>query len=145
MDHAVKLRHTVDALFGRGVSRHLPRDLEMGLSRRTGRLRTVSHGGRLLCTLRNDGGLAVTPLLAGMLLGSRAFRENCVEVGADAAPFVREGRSVFAGHVERCGSRVRVGSETPVLFGGEVIAVGRAVLSAAMMRDMRRGVAVRVR
>lgn len=145
MDHTAKLRHTIDALFGRGVSRHLPKKLDMTFSRRTGRLKTASHDGRLLCTLRTDGGLAVSVYLAGMLLASRTFRENCVEVSADAAPFVRKGKSVFAKHVVWCGKRVRVSADTPVLFGGEVIAVGRAVLSAEMIRDLDRGVAVRVR
>ncbi|RNJ78417.1 MAG: queuine tRNA-ribosyltransferase [Nitrosopumilus sp. H8] len=145
MDHTAKLRHTIDALFGSGVSRRLPGNLEMTFSRRTGRLRTVSHEGRLLCTLRIDGGLAVSTLLAGMLLKSRAFRENCVEVSAEAAPFVRDGKSVFSKHVVWCGKRVSIAADTPVLFEGEVIAVGRAILSAPMIRDFKRGVAVKVR
>ena len=145
MDHALKLRHTIDALFGSGVSRYLPRDIEMTFSKRTGRIRTVSHGGRLLCTLRIDGGLAITTLFAQMLLPSKTFRENCVRVSADAAPFVSEGRSVFCKHVTWCGKRVRVAADTPVLFRGRVIAVGRAVLSSAMISDFERGVAVKVR
>ena len=152
MDPVLKLRHTVDALFGRGVSAHLPRDSEirMTFSRRTGRPKAAVHDGvgggpRLLCTLRTDGGLAVTPYLAQLLLGSKTFRENCVEVSGDAAPFVMEGRSVFCRHVTWCGRRVRVSADTPVLFGGRVIAVGRAVLSHEMIGGFERGVAVRIR
>ena len=145
MDHVLKLRHTIDALFGTGVSRHLPRDVDMTFSRKTGRIRTVSHRGELLCTLRIDGGLAITPSFAQMMVKSRAFRENCIEVSADAAPFVREGKSVFCKHVVWCGKNVRIAGDTPVLFEGEVIAVGRAVLSGAMITDFRRGVAVKIR
>ena len=39
-------------LFGKGTSKFLPKDIEIELSRKTGRIRTVSHKGKLLCTLR---------------------------------------------------------------------------------------------
>lgn len=145
MDLALKLRHTVDALFGRGASSRLPRGIDFELSPRTGRARAAYHGGRLLCTLRTDGGLAVTPHMAGLLLGSREFRERCLEVDAESAPFVRQGRSVFCRHVVWCGRHVRAAADVPVLFGGEVIAVGTAALPAAMIASAQRGVAVRVR
>ena len=148
MDPVVKLRHTIDALFGDGVSRGLPRDgdLQMTFSRKSGRIRTVSHDGGLLCTLRIDGGLAISPHFAQTLLvKGRGFLKNCVKVNADAAPFVREGRSVFCRHVVWCGQNVRVSADTPVLFEDRVIAVGRAALSREMISDFDRGVAVRVR
>lgn len=145
MDDALKLACTINALFGPGVARHVPGAVRFVHSR-TGRIRSVHDGeGALLCTLRVDGGLALTPAFAQMLLASRTFRESCVEVSGEAAPFVREGRSVFARHVTWCGRNVRVSGETPVLHGGTVIAVGRAVLSREMMAGCRRGVAVRVR
>jgi len=89
--------------------------------------------------------LALTPHFAQMLLAHPAFQESCVEVSGEAAPFVREGRSVFARHVVRCGERVGVSADTPVTHKGTVIAVGRAVLSAGMMAGCDRGVAVRIR
>ena len=64
MDHVIKLQHSIDALFGNGVSKQLPKNLEMTFSRKTGRIRTVSHKGKLLCTLRIDGGLAISPHFA---------------------------------------------------------------------------------
>ena len=145
MDPIEKLRCTIDALFGSGVSRYLPRNVEMTFSKRTGRIRGVFYKGDLLCTLRIDGGLAITPRFAQMLLKSTRFRENCIEVTSDAKPFVEEGRSVFAKHVMWCGSNVRISSDTPVLYKDTVIAVGRAVLSAEMIADFDTGVAVRVR
>lgn len=145
MDPATKLSHTIDALFGTGVSGRLPKDVDITFSKRTGRIRTVSHGGRLLCTLRIDGGLAITIHFAQMLLKARGFRENCVEVTKEAAPFIREGRSVFCKHVAWCGRNVLAASDTPILFQGEVIAVGRAVLPGPMITDFGRGVAVKVR
>ena len=144
MDDRLKLAYTVDALFGEGVSGCIPPDVRFTHSR-TGRIRGAYLGEDLLCTLRIDGGLAVTPRLAQMLLAHPSFRDCCVEVEDEAAPFVRDGRSLFARHVVRCGGRVAVAADTPVIHRGTVIAVGKAVLSAEMMAGCKRGVAVRIR
>ena len=145
MDHVLKLEHTIDALFGNGVSKYLPKDIDMVFSRKTGRIRTVSHKGKLLCTLRIDGGLAISIHFAQILLKSKSFKENCIEVNKDAAPFVMSGRSVFCKHVVRCGKRVMISGDTPILFKNKVIAVGRAILSSEMISDFNQGVAVKVR
>lgn len=145
MDQILKLKHTIDALFGNGVSKYLPKNIEMTFSRKTGRIRTVTHQGQLLCTLRIDGGLAISPYFAQILLKSKKFKENCLEINQDAAPFVEEGKSVFCKHVVWCGKNIRIASDTPVLYKDKVIAVGKAVLSSEMISDFNRGLAIRVR
>ena len=145
MDHFVKLQQSLDALFGTGSSKYLPKDIDIILSRKTGRIRTVSHKGKLLCTLRINGSLAISIDFAQTLLQSKTFRENCIEINKDAAPFVMEGRSVFCKHVVWCGKNVRVSSDTPILFGNQVIAVGKAILASEMIADFKRGVAIKVR
>jgi uncharacterized protein with predicted RNA binding PUA domain len=129
MDHILKLQHSLDALFGSGTSKLLPKDIEITFSRKTGRIRTVSHKGKFLCTLRIDGSLAISTHFAQTLLKNKKFKENCVEVNADAAP----------------GKNVRISADTPVLFKDKVIAVGRAILSSEMISDFERGVAIKVR
>jgi uncharacterized protein with predicted RNA binding PUA domain len=145
MNHILKIQYSLDALFGNGVSKYLPKDIEMTFSRKTGRIRTVSHKGKLLCTLRIDGGLVINSYFAQILLKSKIFKENCVEINKDAAPFVEEGRSVFCKHVVWCGKKVRISADTPVLYKNKVIAVGKAVLSSEMISDFNRGVAIKVR
>jgi len=145
MDQFLKLKYTIDVLFGNGVSKYLPKDIEMTFSRKNGRIKTVSHHGKLLCTLRIDGGLAISPYFAQLLLKNKKFKENCLEVNSNAAPFVEEGRSVFCKHVVWCGKNIRITSDTPVLFNDKVIAVGKAVLSSEMISDFYRGMAVKVR
>ncbi len=145
MDHVLKLQYTIDALFGSGTSRHLPKNLEITFSKKNGRIRNVYHDGKLLCTLRIDGGLAISPHFAQMLLKSKKFKENCLEINSDAKPFVEEGRSVFCKHVTWCGKNVMISADTPVLFKGKVIAVGRAVLPSKMILEQKRGVAVKIR
>lgn len=145
MDQLLKLQQTIDALFGLNVSKYLPRKTKLILSKKTGRIRTAYFEDKLLCTLRIDGGLAITPYFAQLLLKSKKFKENCLEVNADSVPFVKEGRSVFCKHVVWSGKNIRIASETPILFENKVIAVGRAVLSKEMISDSKRGVAVKVR
>lgn len=145
MDHVLKLQYSIDALFGNGVSKQLPKDLEMTFSRKTGRIRTVYHKGKLLCTLRIDGSLAISSHFAQLLLKNKKFKENCIEINEDAAPFVEQGRSVFCKHVIWCGKKVRISADTPVLFKNQVIAVGKAILSSEMISDFDRGVAIKVR
>ena len=95
--------------------------------------------------MRIDGGLAISPYFAQILLKSKTFKENCVEINSDAAPFVMAGKSVFCKHVVWCGNKVRISADTPILFKYRVIAVGKAVLSHAMITDFNQGVAVKVR
>lgn len=145
MEPVEKLHHTIDALFGNGVSKFLPKKIEITYSKKNGRIRSVFHDEKLLCTLRIDGGLAITPLFAQMLLKSKKFKENCLEIDIDSKPFVEDGRSVFCNHVVWCGKNIQISSDVPVLFQSKVIAVGRAVLSSEMIQSQNRGVAIKIR
>jgi len=145
MDSVVKLKHTINALFGNGVSKYLPEKIEILFSKRTGRIREVYYKQKLLCTLRIDGGLAITPYFAQILMKSKKFKENCVEIDHDSKPFVEEGRSVFCGHIVWCGKNIRIQSDVPVLYKNKVIAVGKAILSSEMMKEQRIGVAIKIR
>ena len=145
MEPVEKLHHTIDALFGNGVSKFLPKKIEITYSKKNGRIRSVFHDEKLLCTLRIDGGLAITPLFAQMLLKSKKFKEYCLEIDIDSKPFIEEGRSVFCNHVVWCGKNIQISSDVPVLFKSNVIAVGRAVLSSDMIQSQNRGVAIKIR
>lgn len=143
MDPRAKLGGTVDALFGEGVSGMLPADLRMTFAS-NGRLRCVYDGAGLLATLRIDGGLAVSVRLAQMLSGAAGFARHCLGVSDEAGPFAEKGYSVFTRHVIWCGDGIRPGGEAAVVYGGRVVAVGRAAVPSRMM-GAGRGVAVRVR
>src|SRR6266849_8818419 len=68
LDSILKIKHTLDALFEIGVSKHLPKEIKITYSKRTGRIQHVYKNENLLCTLRIDGGLAITPYFAQLLL-----------------------------------------------------------------------------
>jgi uncharacterized protein with predicted RNA binding PUA domain len=157
IDASEKVHRHVDAIFGAGVSDALPVDIQFNFSRRTGRIKNFSIGGRLAVTLRTDGGLALTIMGAQYLLeNSKQFWENCVKPMQEAVPFVSEGRSLFCKHVEWCGSNIKVGSDVAVVDGNingggsdtnsrRVIAVGIAMLPSRLMKQYHKGVAVKVR
>jgi len=145
MDNVQKLKHTIDVLFGHGISKALPKDIEIIISKKTGRIRNVNHNGSLLFTPRTDGGLAITRHCAKLFLKNKRFRENCLEIDAESKPFVEQGRSVFCQHIVSCGKNVRIGSDVPVLYKNQVVGVGKAVLSTMMILNQQRGVAVKIR
>jgi len=145
MDNVQKLKHTIDVLFGHGISKTLPKDIVIIISKKTGRIRNVNHNGSLLFTPRTDGGLAITRYCAKLFLKNKKFRENCLEIDAESKPFVEQGRSVFCQHIVSCGKNVRIGSDVPVLYKNQVVGVGKAVLSTMMILNQQRGVAVKIR
>ena len=130
MDHNLKLKHTIDTLFGPGVSKCLPKNFEIKLSKKTGRIRSVYDKEKLLLTPRSDGGLAITIHCAKLFLKSKKFQENCLHIDKESNEFIKDGKSVFCGHVTSCGKNIKIGSDVPVLYKNQVIGVGKSVLSS---------------
>lgn len=145
MDSILKIKYTLDAIFGQGVSKYFPKDVKITYSKKTGRIKHVYENDRLLCTLRTDGGLAITPFFAQTLMKSKNFRENCLEIDDESQTFVQEGSSVFCKHVTWCGKNIMIGGDVSVLHNNKVIAVGKAVLSTRMIKSFKKGVAVKIR
>ncbi|MBT4056681.1 MAG: queuine tRNA-ribosyltransferase, partial [Thaumarchaeota archaeon] len=56
-----------------------------------------------------------------------------------------QGKSVFCQHVKRCGSKIEIGSDVPIFFKKQIIAVGKSILSSNMITTQSRGMAIRVR
>ena len=137
----------VDYLFGRGVSRALPKSgYRLYFSRRSGRVKLVHHDGKLLATVKPSGAMALSIYGATVLSRTPRFRENCIQVSDDATAFVKGGKSVFCKFVTRAGRNIQPKSEVAVVDStGRVLGVGMAVLSGKVMRQFKHGVAVKVR
>ncbi len=100
--------------------------------------RVVSYGTDGRFTLGVAGGRRLRRVLE-----PPAYR---VVVGDDSEPFVRDGKNVFAKFVREVDPAVRPGDEVVVEHDeGDLIAVGRAELSATAMVDFATGMAVKVR
>lgn len=147
LDPKVKASMTIDYIFGKGVSKALPVDkLVFTFSKRTGRMIGAFLDGKTFFTVRTDGSIALTILGAKTLLRIKNFRNNCITIERGVEDFISAGKSVFCKHVVKCGKRIRPGSEVVVLDNnGNVIGVGKAILSSRMIERFKRGVAVKVR
>jgi predicted RNA-binding protein (TIGR00451 family) len=137
----------VDYLFGRGVSRALPKKgFRLYYSRRSGRVKSVFLDGKLFATVKPNGAMALSMLGASTLSRSPRFKQNCVQVSDDVAEFVRGGKSVFCKFVKWAGKNIYPRSEVAVIDGsGRVIGVGTAVMNGTVMAQFKSGAAVKVR
>jgi uncharacterized protein with predicted RNA binding PUA domain len=137
----------VDYLFGRGISKALPKKgLRLQYSRRSGRVKLIFHNERLFATVKPSGAMALSIYGASILSKGPKFRENCVQVSDDVVEFVRGNKSVFCKFVRWAGKNVYPKSEVAIIDGkGEVVGVGMAVLNGAFMAQFKTGVAVKVR
>jgi uncharacterized protein with predicted RNA binding PUA domain len=105
----------------------------------------LADAGRLV-SIGTDGRFTLG-LEGGRRLRAAFDSPRCrVVVGDESAPFVRDGKNVFAKFVRTVDPAVRTGDEVVVVHeDGELLGVGRAELSAGEMADFGAGMAVFVR
>ncbi len=143
-----RIRKIADYQFGRGVGEKLfPKEVEIVRSKRTGKIKYIYFNGTLLATLNPLTGLfTLTIEGAKRVLAAMQPKRLWVQISDEAVPFVERGSDVFVKHIINLDEEIRPGEEVIVIDGkGEVIAVGRAILSGIEMKVFKRGVAVKVR
>jgi uncharacterized protein with predicted RNA binding PUA domain len=143
-----RIRSIVDYQFGKGVGEALfPQNVEIVYSKRTGRIRYVFLNGKRLATLRPLDGLFSLSIEGARRIVESGVKAKClVTVKNDVSKFIAEGGDVFAVHVLRADGEIRPKDEVIVVNErGEVLAVGKAVLSGEEMTAFKVGVAVKVR
>jgi len=143
-----RIRSVADYQFGKGVGEKLfPENVEIAYSKRTGRIRYVYLNGKRLATLRPmDGLFSLSIEGAKRIIESSAPAKCIVTVKNDVSKFIADGGDVFAVHVVKADNEIRPKDEVIVVNEkGEVLAVGRAVLSGEEMTAFKVGVAVKVR
>ena len=143
-----KIRSIADYQFGKGVGLELfPSNVEIQYSPRTGRIRYINLDGERLATLRpTDGVLSLSIKAAVFMVEKTPFAKCFVTVKNDVSKFIAEGGDVFAVHVVKVDGAVGARDEVIVLDeDGQVLAVGRTLLSSEEMKAFKTGVAVKVR
>ena len=129
----------------------LPRDLEIKVSRRTGKIRNVyeKRGGEklhLLSMRADDGLFNLRWEAARRLKEASTGLEFRVRVEEGTGEFNARGYNVFCRFVLEADPGIRAGDDVLVVGpGDEMHAVGRAAVSAEMMAHGKNGIAVRVR
>jgi len=134
--------------FGQGAGSILfDRTVRIVCSRKTGRVRHIYRGKRLIATLRpTDGLLALTVHGAKILLEKMESPPNVVTIQSDVGEFIMKDGDVFAKHIVNAPDTIRPSEEVIVTDeAGQLLGVGSALLSGNDMKYFKRGVAVRVR
>jgi uncharacterized protein with predicted RNA binding PUA domain len=143
-----RIRAIANYQFGKDVGRDLfPDDVKITYSKRTGRIRHIYLGDSLIATLRPKDGL-ISLTIEGARRLMRALQPICfhVVVSDDVAKFIAEGRDVFSRHVVEADPMLRAGDEALVLTRkGDLLAVGKTLLTGKEMLAFKRGIAVKVR
>jgi len=149
MVNGALLRRTADYQFGLGAGAALFDPVaSLDISRTSsGRPRQIRRDGERLATYRTDGRYTVGPEGARRLLDAFDAPRLRVVVGAESAPYVREGRNAFAKFVRDVDPAIRPGDEVLVVEDGsdDLLGIGRAELSGDGMLDFETGMAVKIR
>jgi conserved protein with predicted RNA binding PUA domain len=149
MDNSLaKVRSIADYQFGKGVGQQLfPENIEIQYSPRTGRIRYINLNGERLATLRPTDGLLSLSLKAAVFMAKNTPFAKCfVTVQNEVSKYVAAGGDVFAVHVVEVDAEVGAKDEViAVDEDGQVLAVGRTILSSEEMKAFKIGVAVKVR
>jgi uncharacterized protein with predicted RNA binding PUA domain len=143
-----RIRTIADYQFGKGVAAKLfPENVEVDHSPRTGRIRFIKLDGERLATLRPTDGLFSLSVKAAKFMAKNAPFAHCfVTVKNEVSGYIAAGGDVFAVHVVKVDSEIRASDEViAVDEEGNVLAVGKAMLSIVEMTAFKSGVAVKVR
>jgi conserved protein with predicted RNA binding PUA domain len=143
-----RVRSVADYQFGKGVGIKLfPNNITIELSPRTGRIRYINLDGERLATLRpTDGHLSLSIKAAKFMAKNTPDAKCFVTVQNAVSKYIAAGGDVFAVHVVKVDDAVGARDEViAVDENGEVLAVGRTVLSSTEIKAFKTGVAVKVR
>lgn len=143
-----KVRSIADYQFGKGVGiRLFPDNIEIQRSPRTGRIRYINLNGERLATLRPTDGLLSLSIKAAKFMSENTPQAKCfVTVQNGVSKYIAAGGDVFAVHVVKVDPEVGAKDEVIAIDeDGNVLAVGRAILSSSEMLAFKTGVAVKIR
>ncbi len=114
---------------------------------RRGKVRRVYVDGKYVGTIRPADGFFIPSIEGARMIAERdRSMRNKVVASREAAPFVARGKSLFARFVVDFDQDLHPNQEVIILDpDGNVIATGKAVLSAREMRDFSHHVAVKIR
>ena len=148
VDDKTKISYIADYQFGAGSGDVLFQgDIKIVKSRKTGKIRHVYDGETLIATLRATDSVFVLDREGARRLHSHVkYPKNRVVVNADAEPFAKEGKSIFAKFVIDCDINIRSNEEVLIVNEkDELIAFGKTILCGHEIMDFNTGQAVKTR
>lgn len=147
-DELIRIRAVADIQFGKGCGKILfpEDDITVTRSKKTGKVKNIYHNGKLIATLRPKDGFLALGIEGAKRLVNFLRDRYIVVVKDEVTEFIKKGRNLFSKHVLKCDQEIRPGEEVIVIDSrGNVIGVGRAILSGKEMKHFKNGVAVKIR
>ncbi len=148
LDDREKINCIADYQFGAGSGKALfPGEVKIVKSRKTGKIRHIYEEDVLIATLRATDSVFVLDRDGARRLHSHIdYPEKRVVVNADADPFAREGKSIFAKFVIDCDINIRSNDEVLIVNEkDELLAFGKSILCGHEIMDFNTGQAVKTR
>lgn len=141
------VRAIADYQFGRGAGIALFPDTCRFILSKNGKIRQILDKDTRIATLKADSGLLTLSIEGARRLHKTfPFPKLRVVVLNEVSEFIAEGKSVFAKHVVRVDDKIRANDEVIVVNErDELLATGKALLSAFEMLELKKGVAVKTR
>lgn len=142
-----KIRTVADLQFSPGIGIKLfPDGVTIVKSRKTGRIRNILIGDRIIATMRAHDGFLTLNVEGGKMLTDLApFPRFRVQVDFDSAQYNAKGYNVFFKFVKEWDRDIIPLNETLVVDdSGNFVAVGRSTASGMEIGQYRSGVAVKV-
>ncbi|MDA4112076.1 MAG: hypothetical protein OK439_06020 [Thaumarchaeota archaeon] len=150
-----KLAMSLDYIFGRETSKSLNfGTMDFKYSRRTGRLKYIieKSSNKILFTFRPNGTIAPTILGAKHLISGKNISDVrtrpkwTITVIDGVSDFISKGRTVFCKHVVYCSDLLRPGDDVTILNeSGIMLATGKSLLAGPVLKQFKRGSAVKIR
>ena len=147
VDNLRIVRVIADYQFGKNAGIALFPETCTFLFSKNGKIRQILDGGKRIATLKADSGLLTLSIEgARRLHNAFPFPRLRVVVKNEVSQFIASGKSVFAKHVVAVDERIRANDEVLVVNEkDELLATGKALLSAFEMLEVKKGVAVKTR
>lgn len=132
--------------YGAGAEKLITEDAEIIFSKKTGRIRRVMAGAKLIGTVRANDGFFIPSFDGAYELQKHIGKSYRVTMLSDAVPFVRDGKSAFSKFVVDADEKIRPYDEVLITDEkGNLIATGTALMNRREMLSFRVGVAVKTR
>ncbi|MGP6206634.1 tRNA guanosine(15) transglycosylase TgtA [Cuniculiplasma sp. SKW3] len=142
-----KIRFLADLQFGTGSGKALfVDDIKIDISKKTGRIRTIRRGEKIIATMRaHDGYLALTMDGGEVIRQFHRGIKNRVRVTEESAKFNSVGKSVFYQFILECDEEIVPYNDVLVVDPEDhLVAVGRALASGKEMGQYKKGIAVTI-
>jgi uncharacterized protein with predicted RNA binding PUA domain len=141
------VRAVADYQFGKGAGKALFPDTCKFILSSTGRIRQIVDGNVRIATMKAESGWFTLSIEGARRLHSYfPYPRLRVVITNDVSEFIARGKNAFAKHVVDADESIRANDEVIVVDENDnLLATGKAIMSAKEMLEMQKGVAVSVR